>query len=244
MLKKLIFIFVIVFISACQAIKTQNQKQVLKNAVAELGTIGVITNSTFSESTFNPIGAPELTKKIRIQVTQIPFNKTMYKKYQSLLDNSTLPNLVVSNDSIAEKNPSYLEFTIIDLINLTASLNTPENSALQSYLDNNSNYRIISSIAVVAKASIYKDFLIAEEIYLTKHNTNKLGLELMKEGKLYKKINFAAFTSFDYTLSSFCWGKDNRNRPCIRAIINENASCPNKTYKKAYKLDKKHDFKF
>ncbi len=243
MLKKLIFIFTIIIVYSCQTVKTQDQKQQISYTNAELGTIGS-TNYSILGSNFNQIGVPKLAKKIRVQVTQIPFNKFTYKKYSNLIKKSRQPNILISINSTTQKHPKYLEFTITDLVGLTSALNAPENLALQSYLDNDSKYKIINSISVVATEVIYKDFLDAEEIYLTQHSANKLGLELMKGGKLYKTINFADFTPFNYNLSSFCWGKDNRNRPCIRAIVKSNTSCPKDTYKKAFKLEKKNEFKF
>ncbi|NAS32036.1 hypothetical protein GTQ40_13705 [Flavobacteriaceae bacterium R38] len=242
-MKKPIFIVIILVIFSCSTIKNNEQKQQLSTVSAELGAIG-INNSGLLGNQFQQIGVPELSKKIRIQATHVPFDKASYKKYSGLIKKSGQINTVMPQDSVIQDRPKYLKFVIADLITLTEAMNAPENKAIQAYLDNDSNYKIISAVDVVTSKLVYNDILEAEEIYLSQHNANKLGLELMKDGKLYKKINLSSFTPFKYNLSSFCWGNDERRRPCIRAIVAGNISCPKDTYKQASKLDKKNDFKF
>lgn len=245
MSKKLILFISIATFIGCKSIQTKDQKQRLSISMAELGAIG-IDKSNLLGNQFQQIGVPELTKKVRIQVVPFPFDKNTYKKYSNLMEKSRQANIVApsTSDSIVNERPKYLQFAITDLVTMAESLNAPENKALQTYLENDSSYKMIRSVAAVAPEAIYNDLLQAEEIYLSQHSVNKLGLELMKDGALYKKINLAAFTPFDYSISSFCWGKDNRNRTCIKAIVDGNTSCPNDTHKKAAKLENKNDFKF
>lgn len=242
-MKKSIFIVIIIVIFSCSTIKNSEQKQQLSVTTAELGTIG-IDNSGLLGNQFQQISVPKLSKKIRIHATHIPFDKASYKKYSSLIKRNGQVNTVIPQDSVIKEKPKYLKLVITDLVTLTETLNALENKALQTYLDNDSNYKIISSLSAVTSESVYNDILLAEEVYLSQHNANKLGLELMKDGKLYKKINLSSLTPFKYGLSSFCWGNDERRRPCIRAIVEGSNSCPRNTYKQAAKLEKKNDFKF
>ena len=74
--------------------------------------------------------------------------------------------------------------------------------------------------------------------WITSDNTN------VKPKDRRHHINFSAFQIFNYKTASFCWGKDNFNKKCIRAIVDGKNTCPKDTHKKAFKVDTKNDFKF
>lgn len=244
MIRKNNLLILLLFISiSCSVVREHEQKQQLSITTAELGTIGTANKSLLGND-FRQIGVPKLSKKVRVYAKALPFDKSTYKSYASLMKKSGQANTVILSDTLSDKNPVYIKFTITDLITMADALNASENHGLQTYLDNDNRYKMISAVTAVVPAQMHQQLINAEEIYLSQHGPNKLGLELIKDGKLHKKLNLASFTPFDYELSSFCWGKDNRNRNCIRAIVPGNSSCPKDTYKKAYKLDKKNDFRF
>jgi len=72
-------------------------------------------------------------------------------------------------------------------------------------------------------------------IALINNQYKQYELSLMKNGQVYKTIDFGDCTIFGYQLSYFCWGENDKKRVELFDIVDEKDSCPKRTYKKAEK---------
>ena len=242
MWKKVIIISSLVFISGCKTISVQHQKQQLAVSVPELGSVGM-EEGNLLHNNFQQVGMPELSQKIRIQAKRIPFDKNSYKAYAKYLEEAGQESPLQFSDSLPQK-PIYLHLSVMDRIGIKEALNQPKNKALLSYLENDKAYKIVSEITTVVKPELLQSFSEAEEVYLVQKGISKLGLELIKDGKVFREVNFSALSPFAYQLSSFCWGENYKHQTVIEAIVDGNP-CPKNTYKKAHKIEKKKDvFRF
>ena len=243
MFRKSLFIILMVLTMGCSIVKDSTYEQKGNSLITGLGAIG-LEKTTLLGTSFNQIGNPELSNKVSVQFSLIPFNKNTYNTYKAYVKNNAIDNVLLKNDSTTERIPRYISLKIADRIGMVNALNDNSNKALQLYLDNDSNYKMISSIMAAVDIKIIQRLKEADEIYLISQNTSTLKLELIKEGKTVDHINFSVFQIFNYKTASFCWGKDNLNKKCIRAIVDGKNTCPKDTHKKAFKVDTKNDFKF
>ncbi|WP_340074227.1 hypothetical protein [Leptobacterium sp. I13] len=241
MIKNAIVVLLLILISSCKTIYIHHQKHQLAFSSPQLASIG-FNKDKLIHNHFKTIGFPELTQKIRVYVRSVPFNKTTYKAYASLREKNGQLTTITYIDSLPNK-PHYIQLMISDHVTLKETINHPENKGLLNYLKNDSEYKIVTSIAMVSSDKLQKALIDAEEIYLIQNDSEHAAmLQLIKNKKAIRSIHLSTITPFAYHPSSFCWGFDRKYQPQIEIISNDYSRCPINTYKKAYKLQKERQY--
>ena len=209
-----------------------------KGDIVVLGAIGTEDNELLS-SEFKVTAFPEYAKGIRVYATQKDFTKNTYKKLLKSPEASKVP--VTYIDSIANK-PKYLQIEIMDRIALLEEIKAAANTSIESYIETQTDIKLVSAVTLVFPKAIQDEITKAEAVFLQNNAYKQYEIALVKDGKSYKQISLKEATVFDYELSCFCWGENERRKVELKAIVDNNDSCPKGTYKDADKARDKMDY--
>lgn len=244
MVKKLIFLMLILAFVSCKTVIINTQTQKIANSNIELLSIGE-TDVNIQSAVFEMSAIPHLEQKIRLSALVLPFNKATYKAYQKAAKLQGKKAEVRYIDSLPHK-PSYLTLKIADKVTFIDELNDDKNSTVINYLKTVKEANLVTALTLAFDAKTIELIRQAEEIYITNEKFKKYHLLLYKNKKLLKEIEFSKGISFAYQLSSFCWNVDKFGKPVILNIVDENSKCPNNTYDDIGKIkqQKKYSIKF
>ena len=204
------------------------------NPPLSLGEIGK-SNTSFLHRDMQAVGKPSLSRPIPIQVREVPFVKSAYKKYTELNKMKGQETKVQFVDSLPIK-PKYISLEISDMVALADQLNEEANKGIRSYLAKDAANKILVQVSAMASNTIVDKVLLADGIFLTQDRNNLLGIELVS-GSSREFVVLSEFEVFDYGTGSFCWGLDRYGNERIEVIALNGDSCPKETEPKAYKLD-------
>ncbi|QKX04091.1 hypothetical protein HN014_03930 [Aquimarina sp. TRL1] len=208
-----------------------------KNPVA-LGVIGLHKEGVYS-SGFQISTIPEYKKLIRANSTSVDFNKTTFNTYLKADRNNSQEIKYV--DSL-ESKPQFLTLEILDRVGTIAELQQDYNTQTFTYLKSHKEAAIVTSVSLALPKALIQEINNAEAIFLSNHSYKQYQISLVKEGKLYKTIDFAEATIFAYELSFFCWGENDKKQINMVGIIDEKASCSKNTYQDAEKAKGKMNY--
>ena len=206
--------------------------------IVVLGAIGIENNELLS-SEFKVTTFPQYTKGIRVYATQKEFTKHTYKKLLKSPEASKVPVTYV--DSIATK-PKYLQIEVIDRIALLEEIKSDANTSIESYIETQTDIKLVSAVNLVFTKAVQDEITKAEAIFLQNNAYKQYEIALVKDGKSYKQISLKEATVFDYELSCFCWGENERRKVELKAIVDNTTSCPKGAYKDADKARDKMDY--
>lgn len=188
----------------------------------------------------NPMGVPQWSSPLKVQLAQLPFNKAVYSKYASFIQQSAGINSIVYIDSLPVK-PKYLKITLTDHISLTKQLNASKNDNVCSYLENNADYKLVTSLFFTVPDAQIPQLLDAEFITLEQDAYKEMKL-VLHMGKQKKQMDMKSMEVFDYEYHSFCWGEDQFHNKKIQLLTQGNGKCPKGTEKKATKLKRDQSY--
>lgn len=211
------------------------------SAESQLPSIAAIgkKNNSLLHTDFKQLGEPQLSKKIALSVSAIPFNTSKFKTYQNLKAKKGERMYVTYVDSLPIK-PKYLQFEIKDKIGLKTLLNSAENDEVRSYLTKDSDCQIVSGISIYIDEMEADMYLRAEGLFLVTDTNGTLRIELIN-GKQKQYVNLSKNEIFDYDLMGFCWGENVYGKPQIETL-NTGGNCPEGTEKNAQKLTEQYSF--
>lgn len=215
----------------CTPIKNLKSKN---GFMPSLGAVGKSNTSILSKN-FQQLGEPHIIEPLALSVREIPFTKSMFKKYQAFKAGQGAKPAIMYSDSITVK-PKYLSLEILDKVSLQSQLNKEENNAVREYLSQDDGYALISQISFLANSEIKDNLITAKSIFLVENSNGLLEIKILN-GKEKKVLNFLDIEIFEYDVSGFCWGKNRYGQLQIKAITNKTDKCPKGTEKKAYKLE-------
>lgn len=238
---KLYFILLIVILASCKTPLVNQQVHHSATAIPELLSIGKQPPALL-ERPFQIIGVPNLPRQIRLDIKQLPYNQTSYKAYTYHQKQMNKEVGFTLKDSI-NPAPNFFQLSVLDRITLAETFNADPNKVLQDYIMEDSEILMVSSILFNVSNQIRDQLLEAEEAYAIQNGVSNVEIQLVKEGHVFATLNLSELQPFSYGVSNFCWGLDKRNRPEIKAIIN-NKDCPQNTKTKAYKLESPYNYKF
>ncbi|ALM08807.1 hypothetical protein SB49_14135 [Sediminicola sp. YIK13] len=225
------FIPILLLIHSCAPYKAELQKEDI--TFPELASI-VKSKGQFWYANDSQIGVPNWQGPIKLTVQELPFNKVSYREYARYIKKSGKINSIAYLDSLPYK-PKYLQLQLVDRIGFTNILNGEENNYVRNYLENDPDYKLVTSLEVTVKDS---DFLLltnADLVLLEQDAYKKMYLTVMNKGQK-KELPMSNLEVFGYEVSSFCWGEDRYHHKRIKAILSGGESCPKGTYSKATKV--------
>ena len=224
------------FIQGCAPYKAKQQAAAID--LPHLGSmVQVKRNVLYTQAA--QIGQAHLENPLYVQVKEMPFNKMSYKAYANHSRQSEQGNTVQFIDSVPVK-PKYIRLELQDRIALTELLNTEGNEGTRSYLENDSNYKIVTAIAITALREVELQFLSADKVHLKQSEFGELFLELHQNTNK-QIVHFRDLKVFHYEYASFCWGEDQFNQRKIKAIVH-GKGCPKGTFKKPSKMDSRKSY--
>lgn len=193
------------------------------NSAVELGNI-VVKEGTLKNN-LEIKGTPILDSKLRVSLVKRQFTSATQTQYDKALNSRA--------DSIAL--PSYYyELELIDDIGYASLIN--KDIVSREYVKISKSAGAITKInAVFKNAPSPIEFPTA---FLESTSDNTIGVVLYNGDERIVTIPFSEMTIFDYQVSYFCFGKNQRNQVAVIDLAEEGKRCKRPLVKKAKKLTK------
>jgi hypothetical protein len=193
------------------------------NSAVELGNI-VVKEGTLKNN-IEIKGTPILDNTLRVSLVKRQFTSATHTQYKKAL------NLLT--DSIAL--PSYYyELELIDDIGYATLIN--EDIVSREYVKISKSAGAITKINAVLKNA--PSSIGTTTAFLESTSDNTIGVVLYNSHERIVTIPFSEMTIFDYQVSYFCFGKDQRNQVAVMDLVEEGKRCKRPLVKKAKKLTK------
>jgi len=174
-------------------------------------------------------GIPNLDQKIRVSLLEKEFTKASFSKYLRVFDTQK-PSIVF--DDTTENKPTYFEIELIDDIGYASSINNDATS--REYVKNSKKAGVISKIVMVPKSTISYENITS--VFLEEMD-NQYVLNLYTDEEQIATLSFPEMVVFDYQISFFCYGKNERNQVVVMDITEEGKPCKRPLERKAKKLE-------
>jgi len=229
-MKNWISLACILVLYSCQTVKIENATYNTNSSKVELGVIGHSKGMFFNKK-FNSKAYPELTSKIKVNVSVVPFSKRSNKVYLSKTKNNQ--NLAKINyvDSIPVK-PELVTISILDINGYCREINSPENTKINRLIKETKKAKVISSIAIVLKEDDLQKIKNADEFYLINKKDQKYSLGLFKQGKQTDVLEISTAPVLGYEEGRFCWSEIKPGKWEVIDLIAICESCKGNTVKK------------
>lgn len=241
MKKHYILLSVIVIVAnSCKTISVQNKQYQTTTQKVTLGSVGI--DETFDlERTYTYSGIPNYSEPIKVQLTPIAFDKTIFNAYNRAKELQPTSIKVVYVDSLSNK-PRFLNIETSDKIGLVRILNEVENKEIKSYLKNQKDSHVVTNISIVVNENDMNDLIKADEVFMAQTGQKVIGLKLFTDNKVTRTINFNDGVVFAYRASSACWKENDKYKLEIVDLVEGNNGCPNRTYSSAKRAKKKINY--
>lgn len=229
-MKNWISLACILVLYSCQTVKIESKTYKTNSSKVELGVIGH-SKVVFFNKEFNSKAYPELSSKIKVNVSVVPFSKRSNKIYQSKAKNNQ--NLAKINyiDSIPIK-PEQVTISILDINGYCHEINRHENTEINRLVKETKKAKVISSIAIVLKEEELQKIKNADEVYLINKKDQKYSLGLFKQGKQTDVLEISTAPVLGYKESKFCWSEIKPGKWEIVDMVATCESCKGNTVKK------------
>ena len=217
-------------LAACTAVKGL---QAVDPSIPHIGSVGTVVSTPLSKA-FHKVGTPRITRPISVSVQSKAFTKASFKAYRKYRETLGKETTIAFHDSL-ETLPRYYELRLNDLVALKNCLNHERNKGLLDYLGQDPAIRLLSGIAFVMDPGNGPELANADRIELTEQYGQLVLKAYGPSGS--GTIGTGRLDVFDFTVNSFCWKTNGRNRTEIANIAPHGRSCPRGTEKRADKLD-------
>ncbi len=222
-MKAIILVFVILF-SSCNALQ---YKHTIQKNLPELGTIGVFETYALQNKR-NAKTVCNIKSPLRLSTTNIDVSKR---------------RIFVKKDSLSKpgKDSTLVSLEILDKISMIGQIN--KNKELLKYLKKGENLRVVTSVTVNYPEDILSEFYAADETYLIQNKERTLSVELRKNGKAFKVIEFTDGNIVNFRASQFCWGSTGYKVEILDLVAVDDV-CGGGTYGSARKAERKNEIRF
>lgn len=202
-----------------------------------LGSIGV-DKGLILQSGFNSAALPTYREPIKVSVLAVPFTKSKYRAFvkANLLQAAKVN--VSEADSISAQL-MFVRINIADNMPLLYALNQSENADVKTYLKNNKDSNILTSISIAFNQDDFVAIISADAVFLEETSMKTYGLQLYKDGQKEQLLKFNQGTIFAYGTSGFCWQENQRRQLEIVDLVSGTRGCPSNTSKSANKVKEK-----
>ncbi|WP_350292613.1 hypothetical protein [uncultured Croceitalea sp.] len=222
----------------CASYKAKKQEALLD--LPQLGTV-IKTKGGVLYSAAEQVGIPNW-QNVKVDVQELPFNLESYVTYAKHMRRAGKINTIPYNDSLRYK-PKYIRLQLQSKIELTQLLNSEENRETRAYISLDKDHKLVSAIDIALTENEIAMYNAAKGTHLAKDKLGNLIVVLNSDNQK-QQILLKDLPSFNYQISSFCWGEDKYHNPRIENIITNGDGCPKTTYLKASKLKSKSTLKF
>ena len=231
---------ILVLLTGCKTISVQNKQYQSTKQSVDLGSIGTDENFVL-EQTYNHSGIPNYISPIKVKITPISFNKSLYKIFS--VANEMQPKEVKINyiDSLQNK-PKFLNIEIADKVGLINILNDVSNKDVKNYLLNQNQSHVVTNISIAFNQNDLEALANATEVYLENEGVKSLALKIYNNTKVLRTINFNEGVVFGYRTSSCCWKENSKYQLEIIDLVEGDNSCPNQSYKSAKRAKKEVNY--
>lgn len=226
-------LFTGLLIASCAGYKAEKQTNAI--SFPELGSIVKKDKDMLMNSTSQQVGMPIWSSPIKVNVQQLPFNKMSYLTYAGYMRKAGKINSIPYVDSLPYR-PKYLRVQLLDKIELTTLLNSEANEKVRTYLEKDSDYKMVTKMDFTVPETIMPLYEQAETVVLQQDEFKNVYLVLIN-GKKEERIHFSHLQVFDYEVSCFCWGADRYDQKRIENMVPDTKKCPKGTYEKASKMN-------
>lgn len=159
-------------------------------------------------------GVPENLERLELAIKQEELSGNAAAKYQSWFENDP------ATDGKASTVIPYLEIEIINDIELAQMIN--EDRTLKSYVQQSKKVGVITHLKATVNQSIPQN---STAVYLEKESNEYYAITFYGGKELIGKIEFSELMVFDYQVSFFCYGIDNRNQISVIDLVEDGKSC-------------------
>lgn len=242
MIKRTAFLLLII-LTSCQTTKIKNDNYKVATTSPELGSIGDSRQKYGIENTFEVRSLPKLDNKIRISIGIVPFNKKLYKVYESKAKYNQKHTKITYIDSLPKK-PELVTLTILDINGLVNELNASYNSDIVRLLKDTKKFKIITSLAVNLSIEEITKIRLADAYYLTNTQDKKYTISLYKSGKKTDLLDINPEAIVAFQTSKFCWATNQKNEWYIADVILGENNCKGNTRSVIPKEDKNNESLF
>ena len=221
---KPLYIFILISISACSSLQyTSSTKKVLP----ELGTIGVYHDYVLSNN-YESKSILSLSDPIRLQWSKVNISeRKIFQKKDSLSPRVDSTLIVVE---------------ILDKLSIVQQINSDKIGL--EFLKKAEDCSLVTQTTLHFPKNIINSFEDSDEVYLVQNKTKTLSIELRKNNKKFRTLEFAEGSITDVKTSTFCWGQNKRREIVIFDLVPPSMACSANTYKTARKAKKKNEINF
>lgn len=167
-------------------------------------------------------GFSVLDDRLKVSVVKKELINTSLHRYRK--------ELLSKEDSIVPS--SYYEIEIIDDIKFASMINNDITAS--TYVKNSKNAGAITKIKIAPSNDLLMEDI--DSYFLENVSEGNYSVGIYKSGKQVSLIPLSDLKIFDYEISYFCFGKDNRNQIAIMDIVEEGKRCKRPLVKKVKKL--------
>ncbi len=232
-MKKYSYLILCVLITSCYTLPQKNKLYQAYNSI-DLGVLGT-QKKTIRKSSFEVTGIPFYRNPIKLDFTSKEFNNQNYKSYQNFIETSTKKEIVTYNDSL-EIKPNYFELKINDKVSVIDAIdNSKYNDKVKKYIYHNPEITLITQIKFVAPNKVLQYLKQADALYLQTKENNQSYILIYKGGKIIHELNSSELQTFQYDISSFCWGINGTRVTGIVGLVEEGELCKNRTVRNPIK---------
>jgi len=235
----ILVVFIFCFTS-CKTISIQKEAHTKTEHNITLGVVGEDKQFVLKQD-YNHTAIPEYENGIKVQVSNMDFNKTSFKAFtQSKMYQSK--NVSVNYIDTISNKPKYLKLEIADRVGVLNALNSKENTDVFQFLENKKAAHLVTSITMALNESDLAEIENADEVYLEMVGKKSYSLKTYKNEKEQSSILFNQGIVFAYQTSNFCWKQNDKYQLEIVDLVEGNDKCPNRTYKSSKRAIKKIDY--
>ncbi len=220
---KPLYFFLLLTLSACSSLQ---YKTTSAQALPELGTIGVYQKYALGDQIESKT-VMDLSDPVRLAIQPIHISeRQLFQKKDSL---------------VTTKDSTLYRIEILDKMAIASQLNVSKGL---EYLKKAEDCKIVTSVTLDFPSNIVTELESADELYLVQKKEKTLSVELRKNNKIVRCIEFTEGKIIDFETSAFCWGQNKRKDIVIFDLVPAGSACNANTYKSAAKAKKKHEIDF
>ena len=131
---------------------------------------------------------------------------------------------------------------IIDKVAILDALNEKSNKSVKTYLATDYKASVVTQIAIAFNQDILKMIKDADKTFLVQNGIKSYGIQIYKNDKPVKTIDFNQGVVFSYKTQNCCWSANSKFKVDVVDLVNDKTECPAKTYSTAKRAEKKINF--
>lgn len=172
----------------------------------------VVTKEGAVKSNVEIKGIPKNVGNLQVSVQEKALTGTVKAHYEKSISSNETTGI--------PENGSYIAIEIIDDIEFAKALN--EDQTIRRYIQQAKKAGAITQINAVSSGAIPSDFSTA---YLENLGSKEPTIVFYQADQKLSSFSLSNFDVFDYQVSYFCYGLDERNQIAVLDIVEEGKRC-------------------